>query len=97
MADLLRTRCTAGWLVITDEAVRIERAGGTKGWIPGAMAQMMPRAGIVGATINVRIPAIFGQGGGSDLTFTNMGGMVIVARTVKPRDAQEALRLLGYA
>ncbi len=94
---LLRTRCTAGWLIITDEAVRLERAGGAGSRVPGAMAQMMPRQGIVGATMKVRLPALFGHGGATDLTFTNMGGMMLVARYVKPADARTALALLGYA
>ena len=93
MADLFRTRCKAGWLVITDQAVRIERKG-----ILGAgkLSQVLPRQALIGAKSENKYPAIFGQGGMTTLTFTG-DGAVLQAEMVNPKDASYIMTMLGYA
>jgi hypothetical protein len=91
---LLRTRCSAGWLVITEQAVRIER----KGFLgSGKRSEVLPRQSLVGAILQNRFAAIMGRGGASTLIFTGYGGMVIEAHLVNPVDAEYAMSLLGYA
>ena len=44
--ELIRTRCTDGWLVVTETAIRIER----KGFLgAGAKTTVLPRAALVAA------------------------------------------------
>jgi hypothetical protein len=93
MAELLRARCSAGWLIITDQAIRIERKGLLGA---GGMQQMMPRQAIVGASLVNTYPAVFGKGGASTLTFTGMGAM-IEAKMVNAAYAKRIMRMLGYA
>ena len=92
--ELLRTRCTLGWLVITESAIRIERKGFPGG--AGQLSQVMPRQALVGVTYTNTTPSVFGLGGGGTLTFTGYG-MVLVAKMVVRKDAQQALEILGYA
>ncbi|MGO8948932.1 MAG: hypothetical protein ACLQUY_15040 [Ktedonobacterales bacterium] len=94
MADLLRTRCTAGWLVITEGAVRIERKGLLGA---GGRSEVLPRQSLTGATLQNRMGSVMGHGGGSKLIFTGMGGMVIKADFVNPADAERAMSILGFA
>jgi hypothetical protein len=93
MTDLFRTRCKAGWLVITEQAVRIERKG-----ILGAgkLSQVLPRQALVSATSENKLPGILGQGGMTTLTFTGYGA-ILKAEMVNPKDAQNIMTMLGYA
>jgi len=91
---LLRTRCSAGWLVITEQAVRIER----KGFLgSGKRSEVLPRQSLVGAILQNQFGAILGRGGASTLIFTGSGGMMIKANMVNPADAERAMSLLGFA
>jgi hypothetical protein len=91
---LLRTRCTAGWLIITRDTIRIERKNV---FGEGGLWGIMPRKNLVGATRTKRLAALYGRGGFNTLTFTNSGGMSLHAKMVNSTDAREAMRLLGYA
>ncbi len=93
MAELMRTRCTAGWLVITDQAIRIER----KGFLgAGGRLDVLPRQSLVGAQMENKIPSVMGKGGATTLIF-NGGGMTIKAEMVNPGDARKIMELLGFA
>ena len=95
--ERLRTRCAEGWLIITDDAVRLERGGVRSRSGAGAHVEVMPRTGLVGATRQNRLPALFGRGGVNTLIFINIGGQRLIAHTVTSAAAQEALTILGYA
>jgi hypothetical protein len=90
---LLRTRCTAGWLIIIRDTIRIERNSVFGG---GGLWGVMPRKNLVGATHTKKMAVLFGRGGSNTLTFTNIGGMVLQAKMVNSPDAREAKRLFGY-
>jgi len=94
MAELLRTRCSTGWLIITEETVRIEREAflGVGGYL-----EVLPRSTLVGATVENMIAPVFGKDGGSTLTLTAAGGALLQAKLVNPEEAQRALALLGFA
>jgi len=94
MAELLRTRCSTGWLIITEETVRIEREAflGVGGYL-----EVLPRSTLVGATVENMIAPVFGKDGGSTLTLTAAGGALLQAKLVHPEEAQRALALLGFA
>lgn len=90
MADLVRTRCTTGWLILTESAIRVERKG------LGGGIQVLPRAGITGVSMKSTVPSVFGQGGGCTLLFTG-AGIAIEAKMVNTKDAQKIMSLLGFA
>jgi hypothetical protein len=91
--ELVRTRYTDGWLVLTDTAIRVER----KGFLgAGGKLDVLPRVALRGATMENKIASIAGHGGATTLTFTGMGKQ-IVAKMVKPADAQRIMQLLGFA
>ena len=92
--ELLRTRCTAGWLVITEQAIRIERKGVLGA---GQRSDVLPRQALVGAKMENKMAPIFGKGGGSTLIFSGQGNMFIRADMVNPADARRAMELLGFA
>lgn len=92
--ELLRTRCTAGFLVITDQAIRIERKGMLGG---GGRSDVLPRQALVGAKMENKFAPVFGKGGGSTLIFSGQGNMVIKAEMVNAADAKRAMELLGFA
>jgi hypothetical protein len=94
MAELLRTRCTAGFLVITDQAIRIERKG-----ILGAGGRLdvLPRQAIVGVKLENKVMPVFGKGGGSTLIFNGQGNAFIRADMVNAADARHVMELLGFA
>ena len=96
VAPLLRTRCKAGWLVITQESIRIER-GAQHGMSLGGHLWVMPRKKLTEVSGHQTMPSLFGAGGASTLVFTGQGGVVLRVELVNPKDAQRALELLGYA
>ena len=92
--ELIRTRCTDGWLVVTETAIRVER----KGFLgAGAKTTVLPRAALVAADSTNKLGSVFGQGGATTLTFTGQGMTILVAKMVNPRDAQRIMELLGFA
>lgn len=94
MAELLRTRCSAGFLVITEQAIRIERKGLLGA---GGRLDVLPRQAIVGVKLENKIAPLFGKGGGSTLIFSGQGTAFIRAEMVNAADAQRAMELLGFA
>jgi hypothetical protein len=94
IAELLRTRCSAGWLIITEETVRIEREAflGVGGYL-----EVLPRSTLVGATVENTIAPVLSKDGGATLTLTAAGGALLQAKLVHPEEAQPALALLGFA
>lgn len=93
MPELLRTRCTAGWLVITEQAVRIERKGLLGA---GGRSEVLPRQSLTGATLQNKMGSIMGKGGASTLVFNGMG-MTIKADFVNPGEGRKIMELLGFA
>lgn len=65
MTELLRARCKQGKLIITDEAITIELPSFSK----TRRSETIERP-IVALDTEVISPAIFGKGGGANLTFT---------------------------
>jgi hypothetical protein len=91
---LLRTRCREGHLIITENAVTIERKGFAG---MGGYRESVARATITEVQRVQGMPALFGMGGGSKLTITTASGKQLVAHLVPPADAERALVILGYA
>ncbi len=90
MAELIRTKCHIGHLVITDNAVRIE----TK--LMGQRNKMLSRASIIGVDM-MPYPKLLGIGGKhADLTFYGAGAESIEAKVVKIGVAREIVALLGF-
>lgn len=86
MSELFRTRCVQGWLVITEEAVRIE--------LPGQIHQrILYRSALTGIESKVGAISIFGLGGGTNLTF-HAGIETLHADLVKPGVAREIVAML---
>jgi len=89
MAELIRTKCHIGYLVITDTAVRIE----TK--LIGQHNKMLSRASIIGVDM-MPYPKVLGIGGKhADLTFHGPGGAV-TAKTVNIDVARQIVEMLGF-
>ena len=67
--ELIRTRCTAAWFVITDHPVRIERKS-----VLGADGRLdvLPRQTLVGVDMENKMPPVFARGGASTLIFGAM-------------------------
>ncbi len=90
MAELIRTRCTQGTLIITDEYIRVELGG------PFAKQQTLYRSSLTGVDSQVGAPSVFGLGGGVNLTFHGTGVERLHANLVKPKVAQEIIGLLQH-
>lgn len=89
MAELIRTKCNTGQLVITDNAIRFE----TK--LIGQKNRMMQRATITGIDM-MPYPKLLGIGGKyADLTF-HAAGDVVTVKMVKIDVARQIVDLLGY-
>lgn len=89
MAELIRTKCNMGQLVVTENAIRIE----TK--LIGQKSRMISRATITGVDI-MPYPKLLGMGGKhADLTFYAAGD-AIEAKVVKIGDARKIVEMLGY-
>jgi len=56
----------------------------------------MPRSMLTGIESKMAVPALFGLGGGVNLTFHGQGTTVIEAGYVKTKDANAIKKLLGY-
>ena len=87
MQELIRTRCTQGWLVITDDYIRIEL---------GKRQQTLYRSSLVGVDSQPGAPSFFGKGGGTNLIFRGQGLDVLKADLVKPSVAQEIVGMLQH-
>src|SRR5947209_1908417 len=89
MAEIIRTKCHIGHLVITDTAVHIE----TK--LMGQHNKMLSRASIIGVDM-MPYPKLLGIGGKhADLTFHGPGG-AITTKTVNIDVARQIVALVGF-
>lgn len=89
MAELFRTRCTEGMLVITDAEIRIEL--GKDGSIK---QQTMFRDSLTDVASSLGVISVFGLGGGTNLAFKSQSGEVLHAHLVKPSIAKEILSVV---
>ena len=90
MAELIRTKCHIGHLVITDSLVRVE----TK--LMGQRNKMLSRSMIIGVDL-MPYPKLLWMGGRhADLTFYGAGSESIEAKVVKIGVAREIVALLGF-
>lgn len=89
----MRTRCTSGWLVITDQAIRIERKGLLGA---GGKLDVLPRQALVGVDMTNKMASLMGMGGATTMTFS-AAGKTIKADMVNPKDAQKIMEILGFA
>jgi hypothetical protein len=92
MAELIRTRCKQGQLVITDDYIRVE----LKIPLLGTNQQTIYRSALTGIDSNVAVPSIFGMGGGVNLLFHGQGIERLHADLVKPKVAQEIIDMLQH-
>lgn len=89
--ELIRTRCAAGWLIVTENAIRIERGG------LGGHQTVVPRAMLVAASMRMTAPSLFGKGGAATLTFAAQGTAAVIVQMVRLSDARRIMEILGFA
>jgi len=89
MQELIRTRCKQGWLVITDEYIRVELSGNLR-------QQTLYRSMLTGVDSKVAGFPLFGLGGGTNLVFHGQGLERLHADLVKPKMAQEIVGMLQH-
>lgn len=88
MSELIRTGCTQGKLIITEDSIRIEL---------GTLKQeSLARSALTGIEARAGYPSIFGFGGGTNLVFHGQGGERLHANLVRPNIAREIKSMLGY-
>ncbi|GHO88030.1 hypothetical protein [Dictyobacter formicarum] len=87
MADLIRTRCKQGTLIITDNQIKIE--------LGQLRQQTLARSALTGVDSSMGVPSVFGLGGGTNLVFHGQGAERLHADLVKPNVAREIVNLLG--
>lgn len=90
MQELIRTRCTQGHLVITEDYIRVELGG------PFPKQQTLYRSSLTGIDSNVAVPSVFGLGGGVNLVFHGQGIERLHANLVKRKVAQEIVGMLQH-
>jgi hypothetical protein len=90
MQEYFRVRCKQGWLIVTDEFIRVELGG------PMSRQQTLYRSMLTGVDSQVAVPAIFGLGGGVNLVFHGQGVERLHADLVKPKVAQEIVGMLQH-
>lgn len=93
MAELIRTRCTQGTLIITEDYIRVE----LKVPITGSKQQTILRSALTGIDSKVAVPSVLGMGGGTNLVFHGQGVERLHADLVKPKVAQEIIGLLQHS
>lgn len=87
--ELLRTKCTQGTLIITDQAIIIEL--GKDGSV---RQQTLLRSALTGVESKMGVISVFGMGGGTNLVFHGQGLERLHANLVKPSVAKEIVSLL---
>lgn len=87
---IIRTRCTQGHLVVTDDYIRVELGG------PFSRQQTLYRSSFTGIDSQVGAPSLFGLGGGINLVFHGQGVERLHADMVKPKVAQEIVGMLQH-
>jgi hypothetical protein len=91
MQELIRTRCAQGWLVITDEFIRIELRGSF------SRQTTLYRSMLTGIDSRVTMPTFFGlTSGAAELIFHGQGTENLKATMVKLKVAQEIVGLLQH-
>ncbi len=88
MQELIRTRCTQGHLIVTDEYIRVE--------LGGLRQQTLYRSSLTGIDSRMGVPSVFGLGGGTDLIFHGQGDERLHANLVNPKVAREIMGMLQY-
>jgi len=86
MSELFRARCTGGNLIITETTISVE--------LGQIKSESMLRSSLSSVDSKLAVPSLFGLGGGTNLTFIGRGGERLHANLVKPKVAQEIVRLL---
>lgn len=89
MAEVFRTRCTEGTLLITDQAIIIELGKGGN-----IRQQTLMRSAFTGVESKMGVPSIFGKGGGTNLIFHGQGTERLHAGLVNPGIAKEIVAFL---
>lgn len=84
----IRTRCKQGFLIVTDQAIKIE--------LGQLNQQSLARSALTGIDAAMGMPSVFGLGGGTNLVFHGKGGERLQADLVKPNIAKEIKSKLGY-
>lgn len=87
MPELFRTRCKQGFLIVTEQQVRVE--------LGQLKQQSLSRSSITGVDSVLAVPSLFGMGGGTNLVIHGMGGERLHADLVKPNIAREIVSLLN--
>jgi hypothetical protein len=82
---MIRTRCTDGWLVLSDHMISIEGP---------RINQSLSRADITNVATRLQVPSVFGFGGGVELTVYEKGGNHLKARMVNPKQAKRIIQAL---
>jgi hypothetical protein len=91
MAEI-RTRCTQGHLVVTDEYIRLEKAG-----LPlFSKHYTILRSQLTGIESKVVAPSFKGKGGTMNLVFHGAGLELIKATLVKGDVARQILSMLQH-
>jgi len=90
MSQEIRTRCTQGWLIVTDEYIRVELGG------PLSRQHTLYRSSLTGVDSKTAVPSLFGLGGGVNLVFHGQGAERLEADLVKPKMAQEIIGMLQH-
>lgn len=89
MTELIRTRCTQGYLVITEDLIIVELGKG------GSIRQQtMFRSSLTDVASSLGVISVMGLGGGTNLAFKSQSGEVLHANLVKPSVAREIVSLL---
>ncbi len=88
MEPVIRTRCTQGWLIVTDEYISIVLGG------PLPYQQTVYRSALTGIDSRVVVPSIMGFGGGVNLVFYGSGVERLHANMVKPSVARVIIDML---
>lgn len=86
MAELLRTKCAQGKLIITDQAIRVE--------LGQIKQQTLARSSLTGVDMIMAYPNIFGLGR-TNIVFHGQGAERLQASMVPTNMAREIKSLLG--
>ena len=86
MAELLKTRCKQGKLIITDTHIIIE--------LGNLRSSTLARASFTSLDSKMGVPSVFGLGGGTNLTFHGQGAEILHADLVPPKDAKQVAAIL---
>jgi hypothetical protein len=91
MAELIKTRCTGGWLVITEDAIIVELTSFGK----TIKSETMLRTAFVDLdTKGVMVNVFSKKPSTMNFVFRGQGGKAIKANLVKGEDAQKVIEIL---